>query len=625
MKNPDETNPIDMDNRNAPAASKVRNSLKVNVHLLDTLMNLAGELVLSRNQLVRGLASSDTKSATQSSQRIDMITSELQEAIMKTRMQPISHIFNKFTRVVRDMGRELGKSIDLEMDGKEVELDKTILEAVSDPLTRLLKNSADHGIETPDVREGLGKHQTGKISLNAFHDAGQVHITVSDDGKGIDPDAILETALAKGIVSENQVSGMSEKDKFDLILQPGFSTARTVTDVSGQDDGMDVVVTKIESLGGVMEINSTHGQGTRTQIKLPLTLAIIPSQMISVGRENFAVPQVNLDELIRIPAARVKERVEKVGDAEVVRLRGNLLPLVNLSGVLNIQKTYTDPQTGEVLPDRRQNVADRRSKRHGHKETLETEAAFDPENMAERRTGDRRIHADSALGIAVVSTGSCKYGLVVDDLLDSEEIVVKPLGRHLKNCELYAGATIMGNGRVALILDISNLARSAELDSVQSEKAGHNNRNSRNSRSSDKTVMLTFQGAENEYFGVPLHLVERIEKFSASEIEDVGSKKIIQYRGGALPLYEIGRVADAAPLPEQDRQEVIVFNVKNREIGLMVTPPVNTIEVVLNVDVDTFRQPGIRGSMILEGKTVLLIDIMEFGRHVNPDWFKDDR
>lgn len=612
--------------RDVSVSVKAQTSLRVNVGLLDTLMNLAGELVLSRNQLLQGVNSSNLKATELSSQRIDMITSELQEAIMRTRMQPIANILNKFTRVVRDLSQQLGKSIDLIIEGKEVELDKTILEAINDPLTHLIRNSVDHGIETPLEREQMGKSPTGKIILRAFHDAGQVNIVISDDGKGLDPVKVANAAIGKGLITDLQADEMTDKQKMDLIFLPGFSTAEKVTDVSGRGVGMDVVTTNIESLGGIIELDSTPGEGTDIQIKLPLTLAIIPSQITSVGSERYAVPQVNLNELLRIPANQIKEKVEKVGDASVVRLRGELLPLLNLAKMLGVEKTYTDPETEEELADRRQNLADRRSKQHLVDEDGKIiESSEEDKEQVERNAEDRRYHTSSAMNIAVVSAGAFKYGLVVDQLHDSEEIVVKPVGRHLKNCTAYAGATIMGDGKVALILDISNLAQMAELSSVSD--TGQTARAAAEAAAElakDKAAMLTFKNSETEYFAAPLNIVERIERIQTSSIEVIAKQKIVQYRGGALPLYELSQVADFAPLPAKDQQEVIVFKIKDRELGLMVTPPVDALEVNLDVDESTLKQTAISGSMIINGHTTLLVDIFEMVKTLNPGWFKED-
>ncbi|MEH0022762.1 MAG: chemotaxis protein CheW [Desulfobacter sp.] len=601
--------------------AKPQTSLRVNVGLLDTLMNLAGELVLSRNQLLQGINSSNTKATELSSQRIDMITSELQEAIMRTRMQPIANILNKFTRVVRDLSQQLGKSIELEIEGKDVELDKTILESINDPLTHLVRNSVDHGIETPMEREQVGKDPTGNITLKAFHDAGQVNIVISDDGRGLDPKKIANSAIEKGLITDAQVSEMSDKRKIELIFMPGFSMAKEITDVSGRGVGMDVVVTNIENLGGIIELDSTPGQGTDIQIKLPLTLAIIPSQITSVGNERYALPQVNLNELLRIPAGQVKEKIEKVGDAAVVRLRGELLPLLNLSEMLGIEKTYTDPLDKEERPDRRKNIADRRSKKHL---TAEEAMAGDDKQIVDRDEEDRRYHAASAMNIAVVSAGAFKYGLVVDQLHDSEEIVVKPVGRHLKKCTAYAGATIMGDGKVALILDISNLAQMAELSAVAEAGQMAKAAEEEEAANADRVALLTFKNGDAEHFAAPLSIVERIERIQTADIEQIGDRKVVQYRGGSLPLYELSQVADVDELPSKEQQEVIVFKVKDKELGLMVTPPVDALEVQLDIDTSTLKQTAISGSMIISDHTTLLVDIFELVKALNPEWFTEE-
>ncbi len=627
MKKAKTAKTVSAENTGPIEATKAQTSLRVHVNLLDTLMNLAGELVLSRNQLLQGVNSSNEKATEQSSQRIDMITSELQEAIMKTRMQPIGNIFTKFTRIVRDMSRDLEKSIDLEIKGQEVELDKTILESINDPLTHLIRNSVDHGIESPVKREQAGKDATGKIKLRAFHEAGQVNIEISDDGKGLDPETISTVAFSKGLVTENEIAEMSEKEQIELIFKPGFSTAQEVTDVSGRSVGMDVVITNIETLGGIVELDSTPGKGTTTQIKLPLTLAIIPSQIAAIGDEKYAIPQVNLDELLRIPAADIKTRVEKVGDASVVRLRGELLPLLNLAEVLGIEKKFIDPKDDEEYADRRKNIADRRSKQlEGLEEIEDTEEVEEklPDKTPERQADDRRYRASSALNISVVSAGAFKYGLVVDELLDSEEIVVKPVGRHLKKCAAYAGATIMGDGRVALILDISSLAQMADLTAITRKKPMKKAVTDKKKQANEKVALLTFRNDETEYFAAPLNLVERIERIKLSDIEEVGNSKVVQYRGGALPLFEISQGAEVKSLPEREQQEVIVFKVKNKELGLMVTPPVDALEIALKIDESTLSQACITGSMIINEKTTLLIDIFEFMKKMNPEWFQKD-
>ena len=616
-----------------PAVKKVETetSLRVHVSLLDQLMTLAGELVLSRNQLLQSMGSEDHRGAEIAGQRIDLITSELQEAIMLTRMQSIGNVFNKFPRVVRDLSQSLGKQVDLILEGKDVELDKTIIEAIGDPLTHLVRNAVDHGIELPDVRQRAGKPAVGKICLKAYHEAGQVNIEISDDGKGLDGQVLTQKALEKGLISEDQAKVMSEKERNNLIFLPGFSTAEKITDVSGRGVGMDVVKTNLDKLGGIIDIDSEAGKGSTIRIKLPLTLAIIPCQVVMTGFERYAIPQVNLEELLRIPAHQVKDRIERVGDAEVVRLRGNLLPLIKLAEVIDTRSVYIDPKTGRKRVDRRQSLSDRRSKSSpllaadeaaNSDAENETPAAPAAEN---RQATERRYHAASALNIVVVSTGAMKYGLVVDELHDSEEIVVKPLGRDLKKCKGYAGATIMGDGRVALILDVANLAQMAGLTSIENslratEVAEENLRAIREKK--DRQSLLVFRSAENEQFAAPLNMVERIEKIKATDIETVGGKRVIRYRGGSLPLISVDEVAMVQPLADVENLLVIVFILSGKEVGLLAIGPVDAVELSLNVDGNTLKQAGIMGSAIINDHTTLMVDIYEIVQTLHPEWFE---
>ena len=612
------------------ASSAPQSSLRVNINLLDTLMTLAGELVLSRNQLLQSITAKNDRAIETSSQRIDMITSELQEAIMRTRMQPISNVFNKFTRVVRDLSKQLNKDVNLTMTGKDVELDKTIIEAINDPLTHLVRNAVDHGIETPEARRKKGKNSTGEIILKAYHEAGQVNIEIKDDGKGLNGEDLAQSAVRKGLLSEQQVMELSEKEKISLIFLPGFSTAKEVTDVSGRGVGMDVVKTNLDKLGGIVDIESEPGMETTIRIKLPLTLAIIPSQIISVENERYAIPQVNLDELLRIPASQVKERIEKVGNAEVVRLRGALLPLLNLAHVLDIEQTFVHPETGEVMEERRREIADRRSlkspKFYDKESGPQKDNGATEQDGEKRQQSDRRYHSVSAINIAVVSAGPFKYGLVVDKLHDSEEIVVKPIGRHLKDCEGYAGATIMGDGKVALILDVASLARMASLSSLEgTDRVSGEDKKIKEKMlaQKDRSSLLLFKNSDKEHFAAPLNLVERIERIKATDIEVVGGRKVVQYRGGTLPLYELNEVANVSPLPERAQYEVVVFKIVGKEIGLMVTPPVDAVEVNLNIDATTLKQKGIMGSLIIGEHTTLMVDIFEIIKTLNPEWFKE--
>jgi two-component system chemotaxis sensor kinase CheA len=606
-------------------------SIRVNINLLDSLLNLAGELVLSRNQLLQAIRNQHQRNSELVGQRLNLIISELQETIMGTRMQPIGNLFNKFPRVVHDLAKDLGKEIEFVMEGQDVELDRSLLEAISQPLTHLIRNAVDHGIEPADVRKKLGKGEAGKIVLKALHEAGQVIIEVSDDGKGLEPDKLASAAVSKGFATEKQIKTMSEKEKINLIFLPGFSMAEQVSELSGRGVGMDVVKTNLNKLGGQIDIDSRPAMGTTIRIRLPLTLAIIPTQIVSVGDERFAIPQVNLDELLRIPAGQVKECIELVGNAEVVRLRGQLLPVVRLSAILGLDRTYIDPERKERKPDRRINIADRRSRRskmyedNGPGEATKITMDYDP---VPRTISDRRYHASGTLNIAVVSTGLIRYALIVDAFHDSEEIVVKPLGRHLKECWAYTGATIMGDGRVILILDVGSLARMVKLSSaegtfrasevakaaVEVTAAGEN-----------KLNLLTFRCSKDEHCAIPLNHVRGIKKIRPSDIQSLGGKRVVQYRGGNLPLFTLDEVAGVKPLDTSEQFLAIVFTIAGRELGLLVAGSVESVVICAEVDGTTLKQPGIMGSVIMDGKAILLVDVFELTRILQPDWFLEHK
>ena len=613
-------------------------SLRIHVGLLDSLMTLAGELVLGRNQLLQSLSRKDLHASEAVGKRIDHITSELQEAIMRTRMQPIGNVFNKFPRVARDLARQLGKEVELTIEGKDVELDKTLIEAIGDPLTHLVRNAIDHGIEPPEQREKMGKHPIGRISLRAFHEAGQVNIEIEDDGRGLDGRKLVAEAVEKNFITQEQSAGLSENEKIQLIFLPGFSMAHKVTDLSGRGVGMDVVKTNLDRLGGQIDLDAEIGKGTTLRIKVPLTLAIIPSQIILTENERYAIPQVNLVELIRIPAIQVQKRVEIVGDAEVVRLRSRLLPLVRLSDILGIGRTYTDPESEKARADRRNRIADRRSRKSplfgslgnqqqnvGHTSFKNNEPG--DSNGRPRTSNDRRYRVASGLNIAVVSSGDMKYGLVVDALFDSEEIVVHPLGRHLKQTKGYAGATIMGDGKVALILDVMELAQLAELSPVHESTRAKELAKEQAAAlkiGKDRQSLLVFRNGHAEQFAVPLNQVLRIEKISADDVAILGGRKVMQYRGGNLLLFTMDQVAAIKPLVEKGHLLVLVFMLAEREIGLLATGPVDAIEVTAKPDEKALKQPGIMGSVVIEGQTTLLVDVFDIIATLNPDWFTEN-
>jgi two-component system, chemotaxis family, sensor kinase CheA len=383
--------------------------------LLDKLMNLVGELVLARNQILQFSNGKEDVGLIAPSQRLNLITTELQEGVMKTRMQPIGNIWSKFPRTVRDVATMCGKQVRIEMEGKETELDKTIIEAIKDPLTHIVRKSVDHGIETPPKRVAAGKSAEGRLSLRAYHEGGQVIIEISDDGAGLDPEKLRRKAVEKGLITPEQSARMSEREATNLIFLPGFSTADKVTNVSGRGVGMDVVKTNIDKIGGTVDVQSKPGTGTTVRMKIPLTLAIIPALIVTNGGERYAIPQISLLELVRLEGEDAKKRIELIQGVPVYRLRGRLLPLVHLDRELRVDPSAKDPS--EV----------------------------------------------DAVNIVILQADDRQFGLVVDHINDTEEIVVKPLGKQLKGIRTFAGSTIMGDGRVALILDVLGIAQASNV------------------------------------------------------------------------------------------------------------------------------------------------------------------
>jgi two-component system, chemotaxis family, sensor kinase CheA len=601
---------------NKDSGPSVDGTLRVSVELLESLMNLAGELVLSRNQLRAVLSKSACKGVQASFQRINLVTSELQDTIMHTRMQPLGNVFGKFPRVVRDLSRAMRKDIQLDIRGKDVGLDKSLIEGLSDPLTHMVRNAADHGIESVEERLRAGKRATGTLRIEARHEAGQVVVEIADDGRGLDPNRIAAAALKRGLITQEQVGSMSDKEKIDLIFLPGLSTVEKVTEVSGRGVGMDVVKTNLARLGGKIEIESEVGQRTLFRIKLPLTLAIIPSLVVSVNGERFAIPQISVVELLRIRVDKIKERVKVIGDAEVLLLRDELIPIVRLADVLGIERRWGDGETEEMRLDRRERLADRRSP--GPRGSTDDGAAVG-EGLRERQVEDRRHKAASDLEIVVVTTGAVKYGLVVETFHTGEEIVVKPLGRHLKGLAEYAGATIMGDGMVALIVDVAGLASKAELANAASA-ATTTDVETPSDLVMETRPFLLFHNAPTELCATPLEEVVRVERVTRQQVEEIGGKRTMQYRGAFLPLVTLSDVARVGSISEDQELAIIVARVGAREVGLMAAMPVDVVETNTMVDRAAHRQTGISGSAIMRDTTVLVADIFELAQAAHPEW-----
>ncbi|RMI06978.1 chemotaxis protein CheA, partial [Cellulomonas triticagri] len=529
-------------------------SIRVDVDLLDALMRQVGELVLARNQISRLATGTEDVDLARSAQRLNLIAGELQEGVMKTRMQPIEHLWSKMPRMVRDIAAACAREVQLELSGGDTELDRTLLEAVKDPLTHLVRNAVDHGIEAPADRVASGKASKGVLALRAYHASGQVVVEVADDGRGIDPDKIGAKAVQKGLRTADQVSSMSQADLLQLLFLPGFSTAEAVTNVSGRGVGMDVVRTKIESIGGAVEVDSTVGRGTTWRLRIPLTLAIMPALTVECAGDLYAIPQVNLLELVALDSQRSESGIEHIHEAPVYRLRGELLPLVSLASVLEID-------------------------------------------------GPR---ADNAV-IAVVQSDQQRFGVLVDRVLNTEEIVVKPLSARLKAIGAYSGATVLGDGHVALILDVQAIARRAlagELD--MAARDAHSNAGAAAAHEVQQVLVVGIGGGRQ--VAMPLASVARLEHVQAENVEYVGGREVVQYRGTILPLARLDRILGAYGQEETSELLLVVYSRAGRSVGLVVR------EIVDIVDDDSARHSdiedaGLVGSTVLGDKVTELLDV----------------
>ena len=547
-------------------------SIRVDVDLLDALMTLVGELVLTRNQIVQHASTRADADLVRSSQRLNLIASELQEGVMKTRMQPIDSIWSKVPRVVRDLSHTCGKQVRVEMEGKETELDRTILESTKDPLTHLVRNAVDHAIETPEERLAAGKDAEGLLLLRAYHEGGQVNIEISDDGKGIDPAVIGRKALEKGLVTPEQLGRMTPREIVHLIFLPGFSTAAAVTNVSGRGVGMDVVKTNIEKIGGTIDVQSNVGRGTTFRIKIPLTLAIIPALTVTCAGDRYAIPQVSLLELVRLEGEAVTKGVEQIHGAPVYRLRGQLLPLVY----------------------------------------LDRELAVGPGELD--RTRD-------TLFIVVLQAEDRQFGLVVDDVIDTEEIVVKPLGKQLKGIPSFAGATILGDGTVALILDVLAVAQQSNV-LVAGRDRGVGDRVARGDAVESRVEsLLVVALGEGRRMGIPLAMVTRLEEFPVSTIEHVGSHEVVQYREQILPLVRLASFLGAGTYGEPaDTVQVVVYSENDRSVGLVVEQILDIAEQELTARSD-LEEHGLVGSAVVQDHITELLDVRQAILAADPNFY----
>jgi two-component system, chemotaxis family, sensor kinase CheA len=545
--------------RPASEPEAANQTIRVSVDVLENLMTMVSELVLIRNQLIQTLRSAPESPFAGPLHRLNQVTSELQEGVMTTRMQPISGAWAKLPRLVRDLATDLGKQIELVTSGADTELDRQVLELIKDPLTHMIRNAADHGLETPADRLAAGKPATGRISLSARHEGGAIVVEMADDGRGLPADRIRAKAVANGVISAAQAAAMSDTEARQLIFLPGFSTAETVTSVSGRGVGMDVVRTNIEKIGGVIELTSVEGQGTRFVIRIPLTLSIVSALIVESCGERFAMPQASIVELVSANGSEGR-RIEQINGASVLRLRDRLLPLVSLETMLGL-------------------------------------------------TGPETPRADACIVVAKV--GSFTFGVIVDRVFDTEEIVVKPVATILRHLKLYSGATILGDGSVIMILDFKGMSMEAGAshllggsDAVEAEIAA---------AIEQTQPLLVFRAGSEALKAAPLGQVARIEELEPKSVEWVDGRSVVQYRGTLMPII----CADGQPVTVEGeaRRPLLVFSRGEQSMGLLVDEIVDIVEGPLNPQLEQTSAGG-TASIVVAGRATELIDVETYWRKV---------
>lgn len=538
-------------------------SIRVDVNLLDKLMTLMGELVLARNQILQYSSLQEDSGFLSTVQRLNLLTTELQASVMKTRMQPIGNVLSKFPRIVRDLALACGKKIRFEMEGQDTELDKTLLEAIRDPLTHMVRNAVDHGIEPPDVRKSRGKPEEGRLRMVAFHEGGKVIVEITDDGGGIDVARVREKAIQNNLVTQDAAGRLSKQEVLQLIFLPGFSTAERVTQFSGRGVGMDVVRTNIEKIGGTVDLDSSPEHGTTIRTKIPLTLAIIPALIVASGGERYAIPQVSLVELVWLDGEQAKAGVEWLHGVPVYRLRGTLLPLVFLNQQFELSANNGDD-----------------------------------------------------VNIVVLQADERQFGLVVDAIRDTEEIVVKPLQKQLKGISVFAGAAIMGDGRVALVLDVLGLAQQANV--VSGSRNRVTTEHQAQSTAAETESLLLFAPSGGGQMAVPLTQVARLEEFPRAKLERLGSQHVVQYRGEILSLIDVSQAIDRLQTGQSQRGDkfeqtaemipVVVYSQGSRQVGLMVDTILDIVPTPAAARSQGSR-PGVLFTAVVQEKVTEVVDV----------------
>ncbi len=541
-------------------------SIRVTVDTLEQLMTMVSELVLTRNQLLEIVRRHEESEFKTPLQRLSNVTAELQEGVMKTRMQPIGNAWQKLPRIVRDLSNELGKKIDLEMQGAETELDRQVLDLIKDPLTHMVRNSADHGLETPEQRRAAGKPEHGQIRLSAYHEGGYIIIQIADDGRGLDTDRIKAKALSQGLVSEADVEKLTEAQIHKFIFAPGFSTAAKVTNVSGRGVGMDVVRNNIDQIGGTIDVKSVVGAGLSFTIKIPLTLAIVAALIVESGGHRFAIPQLSVVELVRARSGS-EHRIERIKDTRVLRLRDKLLPLVGLSQLLGVDKDAGDIKGGFIV---------------------------------------------------VTQVGSQTFGIVVDGVFHTEEIVVKPMSSKLRHIPIFSGNTILGDGSVIMIIDPNGVAQAFGGTVASQLTAAEAASSNQVAADEANTSLLVFRAGSAQPKAVPLSLITRLEEIDAQKIELSNGRHMVQYRGHLMPLVSM---SDSVHVKGEGAQPLLVFSDGSRSMALVVDEIVDIVDGNLDIQVAS-DNPGVLGSAVVRGCATEIIDVGHFLPLAFEDWFR---
>jgi two-component system, chemotaxis family, sensor kinase CheA len=550
----------------APESDRVANqSIRVNVDTLEHLMTMVSELVLTRNQLLEISRRHEDTEFKVPLQRLSNVTAELQEGVMKTRMQPIGNAWQKLPRIVRDLSSELHKQIELEMHGADTELDRQVLDLIKDPLTHMVRNSADHGLETPAERLAAGKPEQGTIRLSAYHEGGHIIICIADNGRGLNTERIKAKAIANGLVSEADLEKMTEAQIHKFIFAPGFSTAAAVTSVSGRGVGMDVVRTNIDQIGGTIDVKSVAGEGSSVTIKIPLTLAIVSALIVEAAGDRFAIPQLSVVELVRA-RANSEHRIERIKDTAVLRLRNKLLPLMHLKKLLRIDDgSSSDPENGFIV---------------------------------------------------VTQVGSQTFGIVVDGVFHTEEIVVKPMSTKLRHIDMFSGNTILGDGAVIMIIDPNGIAKALGASSAASHEIADENAAMRANAAEQLTSLLVFRAGSAQPKAVPLGLVTRLEEIATDKIELSNGRYMVQYRDQLMPLVQMAGVN----VQTSGAQPILVFADDGRSMGLVVDEIIDIVEERLHIEVAGGGE-GILGSAVIKGQATEVIDVGHFLPMAFADWF----